>query len=89
MTAVEFWDKRSVENIISSLIYCPDKVILIGEGKKVQVFAQRYRAFLAGRGLSTQVESRSIQRNSLSNIVDVLSQIVQVEEQCVFDLTGG
>ena len=89
MTAVEFWDKRSVENIISSLISRPDKVILLGEGRKIQVFAQRYRAFLAGRGLSTPVETRSIRRNSLRSIVDVLSDIVESEEQCVFDLTGG
>lgn len=89
MTAVEFWDKRSVENIISSLISQPDKVILVGEGKKTQVFAQRYRAFLAQRGQNTLVETRSIRRNSLRDIVAVLSDIVETEEQCMFDLTGG
>lgn len=89
MTTVEFFDRTPVENIISTLTVVPDKIIFIGDRKLLQENRQAYYGFLAHRGLQTQLEFRNIKRNDLQDIIQVLSRIVETEEDCVFDLTGG
>ena len=34
MTIVEFYDKNSIENIVSTLLCSPDKVIFVGDNEK-------------------------------------------------------
>lgn len=89
LTVVEFYDRTPVENVISSLTIVPDKIIFIGDGKVMEKSKSVYRSFFQARGLKTEPDFRNINRNNLSNIVEVLSSIVETEEQCVFDLTGG
>ena len=89
LTAVEFYDRTPVENIISSVTTAPDKIIFIGDGKRMKKFHGNFRAFLAGRGIDTKLEYRSINRHDLDSIVEVLTEIVENEDECVFDLTGG
>lgn len=89
MTAVEFYDRTPIENVISSLTTVPDKIIFIGDGKVMKKFDSVYRTFLEARGLNIELAYRNIKKNDLNNIVEVLSDIVETEEQCVFDLTGG
>ena len=89
MTAVEFYDRTPIENVISSLTTVPDKIIFIGDGKVMKKFDSVYRTFLGARGLNIELAYRNIKKNDLNNIVEVLSDIVEIEEQCVFDLTGG
>ena len=89
MTAVEFYDRTPIENVISSLTTVPDKIIFIGDGKVMKKFESVYQTFLEARGLNIELAYRNIKKNDLNNIVEVLSDIVDTEEQCVFDLTGG
>lgn len=89
MTAVEFYDRTPIENVISSLTTVPDKIIFIGDGKVMKKFDSLYLSFLEQRGLNIEIAYRSIKKNDVNNIVEVLSNIVETEEQCVFDLTGG
>lgn len=89
MTAVEFYDRTPIENIISTLTTTPDKIIFIGDGKSMGKFDETHQEFLQARGLHIELVYRKINRNNLSQIVEVLSEIVESEEQCVFDLTGG
>lgn len=89
MTAVEFYNGTPIENAVSSLTTVPDKIIFIGDGKVMRRFDCVYRSFLNKRGLDIKLEYRSINKNEISNIVAVLSEIVENEQQCVFDLTGG
>ena len=89
MTAVEFYDRTPIENVISSLTTVPDKIIFIGDGKVMKKFDSVYQTFLEARGLNIELAYRNIKKNDLNNIVEVLSDIVDTEEQCVFDLTGG
>lgn len=89
MTAVEFYDRTPIENVISSLTTVPDKIIFVGDGKVMKKFGSVYRTFLEARGLNIELAYRNIKKNDLNNIVEVLSDIVEIEEQCVFDLTGG
>lgn len=89
MTTVEFFDRTPIENAISMLTTSPDKIIFIGDGKKTQKFIKKMNMFVQSKELKTEIAFKSINRNSLSDIVDTLSQIVESEEHCVFDLTGG
>lgn len=89
MTVVELFDKSAITNVASSLSMRPDKIIFLGSGKAMKRFDRIHQELLRSRGISTQVECRSIPLNSLSSILAELRQIVETEEQCIFDLTGG
>ena len=89
MTTVEFFDRSPIVNIVSSLTTVPDKIIFLGNDRAMSRYAPIYRSFLAQRRLDIQLEYRSICGLELEGIVDMLTQIVQAEPDCVFDLTGG
>ncbi len=89
MTAIEFFEQSPIDNIISTLTATPDKIIFIGDRKVMERFAPVYQRFTDGRGLHIQTERRSVNRNSVASIVALLSEIVEAEEHCLFDLTGG
>lgn len=89
MTAIELFDRKPIENVISSLTTMPDRIIFVGDGEIMKKFESTYCKFLENRGSNIKLEFQAISRNSVSSIVEVLSEIVECEEECVFDLTGG
>lgn len=89
MTAIEFYDRTPIENVISSLTTVPDKIIFIGDEKVMRKRMHIYREFLEKRGLSIELACRDINKYNLNDIVDTLSDIVETEDECTFDLTGG
>lgn len=89
MTIVEFFDRSPIMNILSSLTDAPDKIIFLGNDGAMNRYEPIYRSFFAQRGLNIQLEYRSICGLELEGIVELLTQIVQAEPDCVFDLTGG
>ncbi len=90
MTIIEFYDKASLENIAGALLCDVDHIILVGDNRGRMERSKRvYDTILRNRGIDTTISYISINRNNLQNIVEVLSQIVLSDENCVFDLTGG
>lgn len=89
MTAIEFFDRTPLDNIISSITTVPDKIIFIGDDKEMKKFHSVHKAFLEKRNINTVLEYHPIKKNNLSDIVDKLTQIVLNEEECIFDITGG
>lgn len=90
MTIIEFFDKSAIENIASSLLCQPDRVIFIGSSKKqMDRNLSLYREVLTQRGLNTELIPRTVSRNNLALILDTLTEIVKEDPDCVFDLTGG
>lgn len=90
MTIVEFYDKTAVENIISTLLCKPDKVIFIGDaGKKMEKSLNAYRRIAQNRNINVDFDCRSVDRNNLNSIVDALSKLIEENGECVFDLLGG
>ena len=89
MTIIEFFDRTPIENIISSITVEFNKIIFLGNGKMMDEFKDIYDEFLKKREMKIEVRYRNINRNNLQSIVDDLSEIVEEEEQCVFDLNGG
>ncbi len=89
MTAIEFFDRTPIENIISSITTVPDKIIFVGDSKMMKKFDQRFKTFLENRNINIELEYRHIKKNDINNIIEVLSDVVENNDECVFDLTGG
>lgn len=90
MTLIEFYDKTAIENIAGSLLCKPKRMILIGDSqRRMKNAAATYQSILAKKGIETEITFRSINRNNLQSIVATLEKIVEENEDCTFDLTGG
>lgn len=90
MTYVEFFTKDAIENICTSLLQVPERVILIGDSKKLmQRHAERYQSLFAQRGVAIEFVCKAVNKNSLQSVVDELTAILASYNDCVFDLTGG
>ena len=89
MTIVEFYDGVSIVNMASCLAMKPNKVIFIGENKPMKKQEDAYLRFVTSRNLNVEFDFKPINKNSVEQIVSVLAEIVEAEENCAFDLTGG
>lgn len=90
MTIIEFYDKTSLDNIAGALLCDVEHIILIGDNrKKMEESKVIYERILQGRGKNTTISYISVNRNKLSAIVKVLTNLLSKDESYVFDLTGG
>ena len=89
MTAIEFYDTSPIENAICAITTVPEKIIFLGDGSAMEKFDCVFRPILGERHPDTKIEYKSVNRNSLNEMVEKLSAIVNEEEECLFDLTGG
>lgn len=90
MTYIEFFDKDVCENICSCLVNPPERVILIGDNKKLlEKHAERYSELFHSKGLDIEFLYRSVNKNQIHSIITALTYIVEEYDDCVFDLTGG
>ena len=90
MTIIEFFDKTHIENIVSTLLLKPKKVIFVGNNRKMmERCTENYSEVVKRHGIETEFVFCTVNQNDLLKIVQELSQIVEREEECVFDLSGG
>ena len=90
MTYIEFFDKDVCENICSCLVNPPERVILIGDNKKLlEKHAYRYGEVLRSKGFDIEFLYRSVNKNQIQSIITALTNIIEEYDDCVFDLTGG
>lgn len=90
MTYVEFFDKTSVRNICSCLANTPEKVIFVGDNQKLmKKYVGIYRELFLQRGRNIDFSYRSVAKNDLDSVMRVLSEIVEKNDEIVFDLDGG
>ena len=89
MTVIEFFDQTPIENVIGSITIEFNKIIFVGDSKLMDEFEPIYKEFAKNRDIKAEISHRAINKNNLLNIVEVLSQIVEQENECFFDLTGG
>ncbi len=90
MTVIEFYDRVHLHNIASTLMIKPDRVILIGDRSKAMAKSiALYEMLAAERGISVQFAYRSVNKNHLGKVVEVLETIMERFDDCVFDVTGG
>ena len=89
MTLIECFDHTPLENITACLTLKPQRLILIGEEERMRRPAEALRRLLQERGIDTEILLRGICKDDLEDTVAVLTDIVQTEGECVFDVTGG
>ncbi len=91
MTVIEFFDRESaVENIASALLCSPEKVVFIGGNSRLMKRrAENYKSVIESRGLKVDFQFKSVSRNNLDAIVDVLENVISENPDCVIDLSGG
>ena len=90
MTYVEFFDKTDAENIGACLTRIPQKVIYIGDSsKKMKRHIERYEKVFSERGHNIEFIYKTVNKNNLDNAVELLEEIVNSYDNCVFDITGG
>lgn len=90
MTLIEFFDSSATENVVGILYGAPKKAIFIGDSRrKMEKALTVYRGFLAARNISTELFYKAVGKHKLNNILSVLAEIIEENEDCVFDLTGG
>ncbi len=90
MTVIEFFDKTSIENMLSAMLCRPERVIYIGYNRKqMERVLPIYREVLDGRGLAPELLVQAVNRNDLHAAVDKLTAIALTYDDCVFNLDGG
>ncbi|NLL16015.1 MAG: DUF1887 family protein [Clostridiales bacterium] len=89
MTLVELFDKNPVENIISSLVLKPERVIFVGGKCVTDRHKRTIERLFSERGLATDIKFYYPEDNSLESAVRLLREIVNKYPDCEFDLTGG
>lgn len=90
MTIIELFDKTSIENMISTLLVKPEKVYFMCHNKKqVDKKIDKYIKIAKGRGIDVKMESVPVNRNNLESIVESLSRIIDENNDCHIDLSGG
>lgn len=90
MTIIEFFDKDAIENVISSLLCNPDKVVFVGDNMKAMNKAiARYDRLLKNHGKNVEFYPVSVNRNILQDIVAVLTRLLHESGEITIDLTGG
>ncbi|MBQ4575128.1 MAG: DUF1887 family protein [Clostridia bacterium] len=86
MTCIEFLDPTAAENVCACITAAPDRVILVGDkAKQLKKHAERYASVFK----TVEFGYKSVTKNDMSDIVAVLSELVETYDDCVFDLTGG
>ena len=90
MTYIEFFDKIASENIGACLTYTPDRIIYIGDNSKImKKHIANYEKVFKARGNNIEFMFRTVSKSNLDNAIELLSEIVEAYNDCVFDVTGG
>ncbi len=91
MTIIEFFEREShIENIISTLLCAPDKVVFLGDSqKKMNKLSDRYKEIAEKRGIKVEFDSIAINRNDLMSIVSKIEDVIEENGDCIIDLSGG
>lgn len=91
MVYVEFFDdKELLDNICSCFVRIPEKIYFIGNDKdKMEKHIKRYKKVLSDRGAEVEMIPIPVNRNSMSALIGRMTEIVEAEDECIFDLTGG
>ena len=90
MTYIEFFDKTSSKNVSACLTYVPDRVIYIGDNAKImKKHIAKYERVFSDRGYNIQFFYRTVSKSNLDKAVQMLDELVEKYDDCVFDITGG
>lgn len=89
-TLIELFDECQIENIVSGLKYEPEKIIFVGfkETMKRSKIDALEKLF-SNKNIKVDFEYEVVSRYDYQGIIDRLNMIVDKNNECCFDLTGG
>ncbi len=90
MTVVEFFDKNPIDNMASTLLCKPQKVIFAGSNMpEIIERVDKFKKIAQKRGLPTQFECIELNRKNIFETANLLEEITKNNSHCVFDIKGG
>lgn len=90
MTYIEFFDTIASENVSACLTYAPERVIYLGDDRALMNrHVANYQKVFGGRGQTIEFVVKTAPRSKLDKVVEVLTELVETYDDCVFDITGG
>lgn len=90
MTYIEFFDRTAAENLCACLTNVPERVIFLGDNARLMhKHIANYKKIFQERGYEIEFVVKTISKSSLSNAIEVLTQIVETYDDCAFGITGG
>lgn len=89
-TLIELFDTCQVENVIAGLSFLPEKIVFVGF-KEIMTEKRKcdLEKFFKMRGIDIKLEFEIVGRYDYIGIYDKLNSIIDRNEDCCFDLTGG
>ncbi len=89
-TLIELFDECQIENVIAGLRFLPQKIVFVGF-KEVMTKKRicDLERFFEMRGLDILLEYEIVGRYDYEFIYNKLNEIIDKNEDCCFDLTGG
>lgn len=89
-TLIELFDSCQIENVIAGLKFLPQKIVFVGfKEVMTQKRMRDLEKFFGLRKLNVQLEYIFVERYDYKSIYNKLNEIVDMNEDCCFDLTGG
>lgn len=89
MTLIECFTDFHIDNIASCLCLQPHKQVFVGDISQMTAPVTRYKKLLQQRRLDTEVVMCNIRDNDFNEICTALMHLLEAEQECVLDLTGG
>ena len=91
MTYIEFFDKTAVENVAALLTFQPERILFIGtRSQNIYDNMLIYETIAREHGLQTEfLKPKIVTQSNLKGSLQILQEIVDENDVCIFDLTGG
>jgi len=89
MTIIESFERAPLNNILSALESHADKIIFLGNTLHMQKHMTVYKRLLKQKKIQTELVLKDSSNLCLDDILDLLTGIVNSEDEIIFDITGG
>ena len=88
---IELFDERPLENMLATEMFRPERTIFVcsKEAADNRILKRKMRAYLAHRGITTELVFRRAGLYNASEILETLRSITAEYPDCVLDITGG
>ncbi len=89
-TIIELFDECQIENVMSALVYEPQKIIFVGyESVMTEKRQADIKIFLRIKRILSNLEFITVPENDFGAISSKIEKLISENDDCVFDTTGG
>lgn len=89
MTVVEFFSSTPIENIAYFLAFNPDNIIFVYDDSSQLERLNDLKKFIVEKSPNTSVIFKHASIDNISDITNVLTEIISTNDETYLDLTGG